>query len=65
MQTKYQRRYFELTPDTLAYSKDPAQLKDGSGKVEVFGIHELKWVKQLDDIKLEVSNKFPSDSHNS
>lgn len=55
--SKYQRRYFELTSDTLLYAKDPKDLKDlkdGSGDIEVFAIHELKYIKKLEDEKLEV-----------
>ncbi|GIL69754.1 hypothetical protein Vretimale_10227 [Volvox reticuliferus] len=55
--SKYQRRYFELTADTLAYAKDPRELKDGGGDIEVFAIHELKYIKKLEDCKLEM--KFP------
>ncbi|GLI62539.1 hypothetical protein VaNZ11_005203 [Volvox africanus] len=55
--SKYQRRYFELTADTLAYAKDPRELKDGGGNIEVFAIHELKYIKKLEDCKLEM--KFP------
>ncbi|GIL62889.1 hypothetical protein Vafri_17100 [Volvox africanus] len=51
--SKYQRRYFELTADTLAYAKDPRELKDGGGNIEVFAIHELKYIKKLEDCKLE------------
>lgn len=52
--SKYQRRYFELTADTLAYAKDARELKDGGGNIEVFAIHELKYIKKLEDAKLEV-----------
>ncbi len=52
--SKYQRRWFELTTDTLAYAKDPKELKDGSGDLEVFAVHELKYIKKLEEDKLEV-----------
>ena len=52
--SKYQRRWFELTTDTLAYAKDAKELKDGGGDIEVFAIHELKYIKKLEDDKLEV-----------
>mmetsp|Transcript_15832 Transcript_15832/g.34154 ORF Transcript_15832/g.34154 Transcript_15832/m.34154 type:complete len:546 (+) Transcript_15832:106-1743(+) len=55
--SKYQKRFFELTSDTLAYAKDPRELKDGGGNIEVFSIHELEWIKKKEDLKLEM--KFP------
>lgn len=55
--SKYQRRWFELTSDTLAYAKDAKELKDG-GDIEVFAIHELKYVKKLEDDKLEVGQRL-------
>lgn len=52
--SKYQRRWFELTSDTLTYAKDRKELTDGDGDIEVFAVHELKYVKKLEDEKLEV-----------
>lgn len=63
--SKYQRRWFELTSDTLAYAKDPKELKDGDGDIEVFAIHEIKYVKKLEDDKLEVrlAHGMPASGH--
>lgn len=54
MVNKYQRRWFQLTSETLAYAKDPKELKDGGGKVEYFAIHEMQSIKRIDNDKIEV-----------
>mmetsp|Transcript_26608 Transcript_26608/g.67793 ORF Transcript_26608/g.67793 Transcript_26608/m.67793 type:complete len:638 (-) Transcript_26608:1174-3087(-) len=48
---KYQKRYFELTAETLAYCKD---IKDKNAEVEVFGMHELKSLRRAGDTKIEM-----------
>ncbi len=53
--SKYQKRFFELTADTLAYAKDPQDFKDGNG-VQVFDTSELQYVKRTQKVKLEVSS---------
>lgn len=55
--SKYQKRWFELTSDTLVYTSIPGALKDGTGRIEVFAIHEIKWLKEIDNDKLEI--RFP------
>ncbi|GFH05733.1 PH domain-containing protein, partial [Haematococcus lacustris] len=49
---KYQKRWFELTDETLAYAKDPKELKEAN--IVVFSLLECQWVKRIDEIKLEV-----------
>jgi hypothetical protein len=51
--SKYNRRWFELTADTLAYAGDPQELRESH--IEVFAIHEMQYIKRVDDVKLEVS----------
>ncbi len=50
--SKYQKRWFELTEDTLAYAKDPNELKETN--IEVFSMLELRWFKRLGEVKIEV-----------
>ncbi|KAL6758876.1 hypothetical protein V8C86DRAFT_1414378 [Haematococcus lacustris] len=52
---KYQKRWFELTDETLAYAKDPKELKEAN--IVVFSLLECQWVKRIDEIKLEM--RFP------
>ena len=52
---KYQKRWFELTAETLVYAKDPLDLKGAAeGRLEVFAVHELRHVKLVDEWKIEV-----------
>ena len=52
---KYQKRWFELTAETLVYAKDPLDLKGAAeGRIEVFAVHELRHVKLVDEWKIEV-----------
>ncbi len=58
--SKYQKRYFELTADTLAYAKDRTDFRGagGDGKsVQVFDIADLECVKRTKKVNLEVSPK--------
>lgn len=49
---KYQKRWFELTEDSLAYAKDPDE--EAGCKIELFNLTECAWLKRLDDTKFEV-----------
>jgi hypothetical protein len=51
--SKYNKRWFELTADTLAYAGDPRELRESH--IEVYAIHEMQYVKRLDDVRIEVS----------
>lgn len=53
--SKYNRRWFELTTHTLGYAKEPRDFRGGGGKLEVFSVQDIKWVKQDKDNK---DNKF-------
>lgn len=39
------------------YSNVPGALRDGTGRLEVFAVHEIKWIKEIDHDKLEI--RFP------
>ncbi|GAX83874.1 hypothetical protein CEUSTIGMA_g11299.t1 [Chlamydomonas eustigma] len=60
LSSKYQKRYFELTADTLAYAcyKTDFRPYGGDGKsVQVFNVEELEYVKTKKKVNLEM--KFP------
>lgn len=50
---KYQRRWFELTADTLAYAKNPAESK--AAEIEVYSIQEMRGLRLFEEVKMEVS----------
>ncbi|KAG1673684.1 hypothetical protein FOA52_010552 [Chlamydomonas sp. UWO 241] len=59
MSSKYQKRYFRLTAETLAYAKAPEEISTGnSDNVQYFPIAQLQYVKRMDKFKLEI--RFPT-----
>jgi hypothetical protein len=49
---KYQKRWFELTEDHLAYAKDPSE--EEGAKIEVFEMADASYAKLIGPRKLEV-----------
>jgi hypothetical protein len=47
---KYNKRWVEVTQDTLVYAGSQQEVL--TGKIQVFAMHEMAWVKK------EVENKF-------
>ena len=55
--SKYQKRYFQLTPDRLAYAKDVQEIKNRSSDVCVFALSQLAFAKVSKDVNLEVRGR--------
>jgi hypothetical protein len=52
--SKYQKRYFRLTAETLAYAKVPEDMSTGNtDDVQFFPIAQLQYVKRLQKVKLQ------------
>lgn len=49
---KYKRRWVELTADTLVHASSQQELL--TGKVQIFSLHELVWIKTDGDNKFQV-----------
>eukprot|EP00798_Chlamydomonas_sp_ICE-L_P002340 gene2340-8636_t len=55
--SKYQKRFFLLTSETLSYASSAKDMKGGGGKVQVFPLSELIGLKRSDALRLSL--KFP------